>query len=281
MADAKRPLILFSGGLDSTFLLFDRLKHHGNVDVLYADGGQHIVKIHAEKLAREKIITALEKHTPHRVINRYEVGKIGHAEADGVLKLPSIHRPQQTSWFLAALFTINPEIHTGVEIGNVLGDDNLGYVADLSKAWHHLMRATRLGCFHYEPPAMRFPIMEFDKSRCWNALPEDVRELVWTCETPKWGPNNEGANAAIPCGICVPCRTLVWEAEDRNQRVTPLLGYADTYHAYMLDMGTKEVKAAARKYFREKKKRADKREKIKKGELQITDPFEPLVTKKT
>ena len=247
MAD-KRPLILFSGGLDSTYLLWDRLKNHKqDVDILYVDGGQSVVKRHAEMEARKKIIEKLTGPTSCSIVQQYVVERIStKTTADLVMCMKGIQRPQQTAWFLAALATVNPFIHSSVEIAYVLGDDNLHHLADLSEAWRLLLRATRHGCYYDSPPSLFFPLLEKTKEMLMQELPPEILELTWTCEAPDWAPGADGVNAPQACGQCVPCRTLAW---DKESIANPLKHDYTTIHwRYMAERGTDAEKAEAQQH---------------------------------
>lgn len=52
----KVPLLLFSGGLDSTYLVSYMLAENGPVDILYVNGGQAPEKMRLELEARQRNI---------------------------------------------------------------------------------------------------------------------------------------------------------------------------------------------------------------------------------
>lgn len=202
---AKRPLIFFSGGLDSTYLLWHRLNNDGNVDIVYADGNQSSVKRHAELLAREKIIDLIETTAPYRVINRYSIKALGweayEASNPVALKLPQSNLWEQPlAWFQQAMQVMDESIHSCVEIGVVLGDQVGRCTYDLSEAWRLLTRAIMPN--NYNPPPLTYPISHMSKMSIMQALPEPILKAIWYCEMPLWKKQK-----AVACGKCLPCLT--------------------------------------------------------------------------
>lgn len=208
---SKRPLIFFSGGLDSTALLQHRRIDVGNVDVVYANGGQCPIKAYAEKQAREKIIAYLHKHSPHRVIEQYEVEPIEQLGGigNGLMTAKSNLWVQPLAWFLAALYTVQTNVHSAVEVGVVLGDQAASTCKDLAQAWNLLGNAAIPGV---GLPSLTYPISHWTKQSVIGSMTKELRELTWTCEAPLWD-----NNAPVACGTCRPCRTMALEMAIWNE----------------------------------------------------------------
>jgi len=55
-----------------------------------------------------------------------------------------------------------------------------------------------------EKPATIVPVADMYKREIWDMLPPDLRELTWSCRTPK---QDEKSNW-IPCENCITCRDI-------------------------------------------------------------------------
>lgn len=186
----KAPLILFSGGLDSTYLLACELSR-GIVDTLYVDGGQSPVKVEIEKKVRAKIRAALEKKYLYKV------------REDTVLTIPSFNHSwftgfaQAPAWFMAAFMTADPEKHASVNIAYVLGDEIASGTADLIRAWESLWKACRPT---QDLVPLVFPTLHCRKTTMLAHLDDAVRSLIWVCELPE-----SKGKRVVPCGRCAAC----------------------------------------------------------------------------
>lgn len=210
MDNNKVPLILLSGGLDSSFLLQEKLKE-GDVEVLYITGLLGEDKMHEEKERRERIIKILEKDTSNRVRKRHTVdlGVIPFGDmADGALSQPSM-------WMFGALMVSDANRHSELCIGYVLGDhisSNLGHVTN---AWTALQSfSKRSGNVE-----VTFPLMYHAKDDILRLIHPEVMRHIWYCEAPRKNIktiNVETIPEALgveytrirPCGKCGSCLTM-------------------------------------------------------------------------
>lgn len=203
--DQKRPLLLFSGGLDSTYMLYYQLQMVGDADIMYAEGGQGKLKGDAERYARHRILKLMEKKTPFRVVQDCSVEQI-HPEGStvkGSLAIPSAMTRQVPAWFLAALYAFDSTRHSAVQIGYTRGDSFNDKLHDLKLAWHHLSNA-----FLRTTVPLEFPLLGTDKQRMLQQLPTQLVDNVWVCELPRLH-NGE----PVACHQCLPCRRMKLEQE--------------------------------------------------------------------
>ena len=192
MENVKRPLILFSSGLDSTYLLWTQLQK-GNVDVLYVSAGQHPSKVSAERSACTKIIEMLEEMTGNRVVNQKYIKVSDGIRHDSYWKFS-----QPASWMYAALHHVDYRAHSSVMIGYVLGDQILQCLGHLHAAWDSLYAISQHGVVPLE-----FPLLEVTKQHILSQLPNNVAKQIWVCELPE---TVEGRH--YHCGNCIPCMTM-------------------------------------------------------------------------
>lgn len=193
--DGPVPLVLFSGGLDSTYLL-SQLLMETEVEVLYVRGPQGHDKERMEDLARSNILDWMAEHRPYRVreINSFRL-PIGMVTNDDVAF------QQVLPWLYAALCTVNGKRHSKVVISYVLGDQISQELGNLQAAWTSLVAAT-----HHRGAPLEFPLSYVSKQTILEELPESLYEHVWYCELPDDG---------LPCGKCPACITHESELHKR------------------------------------------------------------------
>lgn len=191
---SKIPLILLSGGLDSTYLLQNQLYQMGGADVLYVNGGQHPIKQDAELKARRKIIDHFNNNYPHKVEAEWEC-----LNSRSIVGNDNHKWSQPPAWIMGALTCIQPGRHSELQIGYV-NDDSLSFGYNLhhvEKAWYHLQKISVVA---EEPVPIKFPLMYMSKVEILRNLDKRLLDDIWICETPK--------DIDTPCGKCKPCKLM-------------------------------------------------------------------------
>ncbi len=182
--DGPVPLVLFSGGLDSTYLLSVLLKTT-DVDVLYVSGPQGKLKETHEIRARKKIVAWLNKNKPYSVRTQH------HWELPNGVPGYAYRFGQVLPWFYSAMTVADGLKHTVVNIAYVMGDQVCQHFAEMTWAWDYMKEV----CMS-KPVPLRFPLKDTTKVQILNQLEPELLKLVWFCETPK---KNK------PCGECAAC----------------------------------------------------------------------------
>jgi 7-cyano-7-deazaguanine synthase in queuosine biosynthesis len=198
------PLILFSGGLDSTYLLNFRLKH-APADTLYVSGGQHPLKIEAETKASAKILKLIEADQPYKVRNRLTLDSLSFAGA------PATGFTQAPAWLFAALYHADPEVHNAVDIAYVMGDEITGCIHQLERAWEALWSVGKQGPL----VPLQFPLKMHRKAQFLQELPQKILDEVWVCEVP-----TKPGKTIKACGQCAACVRSFHEWSRFNNRAT-------------------------------------------------------------
>lgn len=183
----KRSLLLFSGGLDSSYVLYNHARLGEGCDLLYIDGGQAAGKIEMERIHRDKILDYL--YAEYRVTYTDHIVN-GPNLAGG----KSIAWSQPFPWLYGALFKVDPDVHSSVEISYVMGDEMSTHIDNLVAAWNALWPVVKIG----PVVPLTFPLRYRSKSTILRDIPEKLYRLTWVCEAPK---------EKKPCHNCAACIT--------------------------------------------------------------------------
>jgi 7-cyano-7-deazaguanine synthase in queuosine biosynthesis len=191
MFHKKLPLLLFTGGLDSTYMLYRALQD-GPVDTLYIPGVVGPDKEDAEHAARTRILSWLHKNAPHPV--RQNITTEPFPLGDHRL----LTLVQPVAWLFATLKVVDPRLHSEVQLGYVITDQAATFHHEILGAWNNLNTLSK-----HEPVPMRFPLLTRQKTWIHESLPEPLRKLTWTCEFPM--KKRPTAKRWTPCGRCLTC----------------------------------------------------------------------------
>lgn len=225
MSTNRVPLILFSGGLDSSYLLQTKLRE-GNVEVLYVRGSIDPRKMEIEEARRRKIINILEKETGNKVRREHRID-LGYMPF-GCMNDRSFTQP--TMWMMGALMASDVRKHTELLIGYVSGDQIMSLLSHIRAAWDQLQSVSK---YSGNIP-VNFPLQFLSKTEILNLIHPDVMRQVWWCESPQLktyslGPKQEPheedplltRSTVRPCGYCLACRRmkttfLDWKLKERR-----------------------------------------------------------------
>ena len=194
---SKKPVgIFFSGGIDSTLLVYNALNEGREVYLFYANGTQSPIKKVAEEHARYQIKETLAKmKLPGRIVSDRMI------DITGGIRAPVNAWAMTFYWFMSATQAIDLRLEMEeIQLGVIWGDELWGVMGFLETAWTNLLRAT----FPTTPanllPKLRAPLAYWTKLNVRAALPEKLLKLTWYCEMPRWIRNKPKA-----CGGCLPC----------------------------------------------------------------------------
>jgi len=205
----KVPLLLFSGGLDSSYQL-QRYLEQGDVETLYVTGSQHPTKTVKEREVRQRIIKVLEERTGNRVLKDHhvEVKELFSSYPQSTFKQPMM-------WLNAALHVVNSRKHSHLSIAYVAGDQIACKIPYLINAWDNMQYVCK-----EEHVPVRFPLEVTTKQMILKEIWSEVIQHVWVCETPRmWKDGRElylwnsdftahQTDTIKACGDCLPCLTM-------------------------------------------------------------------------
>lgn len=214
MTEVKKiPLILFSGGLDSTYLLQQELEK-GPVEVLYVEGRQSPIKVLAEKRARAKIIRALENITGNDVVGDHCVKMIPEVQMSGYGVGSrdfdwKFEQPYQ--WLMGAIHIADGRRHSALMIAYVAGDQISSDLPKVKEAWNAMVSFSKCT----EIP-LEFPTVYVQKRDIINRIKASAYRHHWVCELPTVIHDEEklsksrhlrGKEQYEACGQCAACLT--------------------------------------------------------------------------
>lgn len=183
-------LIPLSSGLDSTYLVWDRLHKGYKVDTCYFNLQNNTAKSTIEKTHREHIIRELRSE--YNSIT--DLGETFRADfnSQGILDMV-----QPPIWILGIIASVGS--HDSVEIGYTLNDQAVSWIPDVRKLWEAYTG------FVYKLPALDFPLIKQDKVDSFEKLPAKYRDYIWSCENPKIIKDDANKSVYKECGECGPC----------------------------------------------------------------------------
>lgn len=172
-----RKDVLWSGGLDSTYLIYKLLKEGHHVDA-------HYIKIANNKEKSKRELASIQKL--NKLFKNYDFSYKGIPQEVTVNNHGSqLFFYQSPVWILAASFLDGP-----VSIGYTCGDEAISYLDDYRKI------ARAYNAIRSDPLILEFPLSKIPKRVIWDILPKEYRDLVTWCESPENVQN---------CGECKPC----------------------------------------------------------------------------
>lgn len=207
----KVPLLLFSGGMDSTYMVQWFLQY-GDVDTMYVYAHDHPIKNQKEREARAKLFGLFEKYYKHRVLKDHEL-TVDNVYINQYQRLDGV---QMISWLTAALGVCQGDRHHSVAVGYLLGDQAPAFRQQMEEFWKAGWIMTRGHLA--DMPQLVFPILNHKQTK-YDTIDRIDKRLVtstWVCEMPE--EIGDGAHKRIKaCGRCNPCRLLKHTVSDWEQ----------------------------------------------------------------
>lgn len=197
------PLLLFSGGLDSTYLL-ERLLSQGNVETVYVKSSQGDEKIKKELDARDKIMQTLQANSKYHILADHivDAGERGQ-KSGGSWKFKQPH-----IWLFGALEISDARRHSELNIAYVSGDQIMSVLPTVKAAWDALQLLSK-----HDPIPVKFPLSLYTKQDILGGINHAAYKEVWVCEDPIGKPGMKGLSS---CNRCTACNTrdanlFIWE----------------------------------------------------------------------
>ena len=183
-----KKLVLWSGGTDSTYLIYKRLKNGEKVDAAYVNLLNNDTKVVRELKAIKALKKIFDRDFPEQFIYHGVIFECDVKQPGGLLVF------RQMGIWIQAIISCCSEFHE-VSIGYSMGDDAISYLKDIKKTYKSYKKFQ-----NNEFPKLTFPLKKISKSEIFDYLPTEIVKLITTCE---------GGDKKDNCGICHKC--LLWK----------------------------------------------------------------------
>jgi len=200
----KKVAVLFSGGLDSTYLVWKNLKDGNQVFPIYIEIENNDVKSILEKNRIELLYQEFSKEFNSPENYERKIHEIHHAISVGVkANENSLYFKQIPIWIFSLMFMQSMNVDE-IQIGYVCNDDEISYLDDIQ----NIYKSYQVICEPMKP--LVFPLIKWKKWKIIEELPKQYRELIISCENPKIiNDKNSKIVEYEPCCECAPCRTII------------------------------------------------------------------------
>jgi hypothetical protein len=202
----KRVAVLFSGGLDSTYLVWKNLKEGNTVYPIYIELENNEVKTILEKNRIELLWKEFEKefckedgYYDSKLKSIIYAIKMGIRANEG-----SLYFKQMPIWIFSAVFLQGMDNIDEIQIGYVSNDDAISYLEDVQNIYKSYQAIS-------EPmKPLTFPLTKKKKWQIVHELPKQYLHLIVSCENARIvGSKDAELIEYEPCCECVPCKTII------------------------------------------------------------------------
>ncbi len=185
----KLPLVLWSGGTDSTALVIDLLSK-SDIDLLYVNLENNRFQQYYEKKSILKMKSILNDSNLKGKI------KTCHSFGYEQINISKSIYSQPALWLTAASFIANPEIHSSVNLAYIRQDDAWHYKTEMHKFWSSIHNLTSDG----KNVPLVFPFEWHTKKNMIDIIKnfeygEQILNLIYWCES----------GHTKNCGECASC----------------------------------------------------------------------------
>lgn len=199
---SKKIGVLFSGGLDSTYLIWKNLKEGNEVYPIYIEIDNNYNKSILEK---NRINLLYQKFTEEFNVNHqikiypvdYALNVKVNSHGNGLMF------KQIPIWIFGVLFQCGID-YDEIHIGYVMNDDAISYISDIKKIYSSYKSITDIQI------PLKFPLVKINKYQMAGELPSKYFDLVVSCENPII---KESKGVEIveyePCCECEACMKII------------------------------------------------------------------------
>jgi 7-cyano-7-deazaguanine synthase in queuosine biosynthesis len=171
---------LWSGGLDSTYMIYKYLIEGHHVDAYY-------VQLDNNPTQSKRELNAIKKLKP--LLSKYDFTYKGILSKFNLTanKTDSVCMQQSPVFLLSAYYLSGP-----VCIGYIMNDDSISYINDYQSI------VTALNLIRFKPLTLEFPLTKLKKEDIIKMLPDNIQRYTVWCESD---------NPKIKsCGKCSSCK---------------------------------------------------------------------------
>ena len=202
----KKVAVLFSGGLDSTYLLWKNLKEGNIVVPVYVEIENNEAKSILEKNRIELLYREFKKEfdADSSWEGKSKLKRIEYLFNVGIsAREDSLYFKQVPVWIFATLFMQSLDVDE-IQIGYVSNDDAISFLDDIRKIY----KSYQAICDPMK--SLKFPLVKYKKELMARELPENYLKLIVSCENPRIVGNNDAEFIEYsPCCRCEPCKRII------------------------------------------------------------------------
>lgn len=198
---SKRVAVLFSGGLDSTYLIWKNLKDGNEVLPIYVEIENNLIKSIIEK---NRIKLLLKEFQKEFNVDKTKIHDIRYAMNIGIrADEGSLYFKQIPIWIFAAVYIQGMDIDE-LQIGYVSTDDSISYINDIQNIYQSYQTIS-------EPmKPLLFPLIKVRKYDIAQELPKQYFDLIFSCENARIiGSEDAEIIDYEACCECAPCKTII------------------------------------------------------------------------
>lgn len=204
----KEVIVFFTGGLDSTYLIYKNLEAGNTVKPVYVE------------ILNNKNKTLVEKQNIDILLKKFKedygydnIRHVDYITEIGVNWGTSLHYTQPYLWLMNAIM-IDTNGYDEIQLAYVLNDDAVSFVDDIKKIYNNKLFDNFVSSDRRNK--LKFPLLKVSKNEIVKELPEKYLKYVNSCENPeiektRFRYKYSGGEFLIsykPCKNCVPCERL-------------------------------------------------------------------------
>ena len=201
---SKRIGVLFSSGLDSTYLVYKNLKEGNIVSPIYIEIENNQHKSIIEKNRIELLYNEFSEEFNGNEFYDRKIKPIKYVMKTNVgASEDSIHLKQVPVWIIGLLFSQGLDVDE-IQIGYVCGDDSTSYIEDMKEIYYSYERISE------KLKPISFPLIKQKKWQIIRELPEKYHKYIYSCESPNLiGKESDEFVEYEACCSCVACKTII------------------------------------------------------------------------
>lgn len=196
---SKNVAVLFSGGLDSTYLVWKNLMDGNVVYPIYIEIENNKNKTIIEKNRIELLRKKFDDEFGDNITNINYIINVGIMNtSDDTLLFKQI-----PVWLFGLMYIQGMDIDE-IQIAYVIKDDAISYLDDIQ----NIYKSYQPICDEMIP--LKFPLFKMMKDEMANSLPKEYLDLIYSCENPlNIGNESDVIISYDACCKCVPCKVII------------------------------------------------------------------------
>ena len=167
----KKVLILFSGGIDSTYLLHKNIIEQNDITLAYVNLDNNHVKTPIEKQQSAFILNEYNRDRKDPICLIDTISVTISAFLNG-----QIYLTQPIIWIFGMIYSGKLSDVDEIQVGYVMNDDAISYLDDIQNLYKSFEP------FVHKLPKLVFPLKKEKKSEFYKELPDKIKDLVFSCE---------------------------------------------------------------------------------------------------